>query len=122
MDYPISEHFSKKTLLQFQLTLLHFEFFVSNYSTFVFSSWQLVFYVKQNRVLQNWSYHLLLNLLVPNKVVGSKEAEEAEEEAEQNLDVAFRLLIDTQGWGGVVWKVVQGVTQVGVAIGDSPRG
>ena len=44
-------------------------------------------------------------------VIGSKEAEEAE----QNLEIAFRLLIDTQGWGEVVWKVVQGVTQVGVA-------
>ena len=45
--------------------------------------------------------------------LGSKEAEE---EAEQNLEIAFRLLIDTQGWGGVVWKVVQGVTQVGVSL------
>ena len=43
-------------------------------------------------------------------VLGSKE-----EEAEQNLEIAFRLLIDTQGWDEVVWKVVQGVTQVGVA-------
>ena len=42
-------------------------------------------------------------------------SKEAEEEAEQNLEIAFRLLIDTQGWGGIVWKVVQGVTQVGVA-------
>ena len=48
-------------------------------------------------------------------VLGSK-AEEAEAvEAEQNLEIAFRLLIDTQEWGGVVWKVVQGVTQIGVA-------
>ena len=46
-------------------------------------------------------------------VLGSKEEEEAE--AGQNLEIAFRLLIDTQGWGKVVWKVVQGVTQVGVA-------
>ena len=31
------------------------------------------------------------------------EAEEAEEaEAEQNLEIAFRLMIDTQGWDGVV--------------------
>ena len=35
-------------------------------------------------------------------VLGSKEAEE--EEAEQNLEIAFRLLIDTQGWVEVVWK------------------
>ena len=42
-------------------------------------------------------------------VLGSKEAEEVE--AEQNLEIAFRLLIVTQGWG----EVVQGVTQVGVA-------
>ena len=55
-------------------------------------------------------------------VLGSKEAEEAEKEAEQNLDIAFKLLIDTQGWGGVVWKVVQGVAKLGVAIGDSPGG
>ena len=46
-------------------------------------------------------------------VLGSKA--EAEEEAEQNLKIAFRLLIDSQEWGGIVWKVVQGVTQVGVA-------
>ena len=45
-------------------------------------------------------------------VLGSKEAEEVE--VEQNLEIAFRLLIDSQGWGGIVWKVVQGVTQVGV--------
>ena len=39
-------------------------------------------------------------------VLGSKEAEEeeaeeeeAEEEVEQNLEIAFRLLIDTQGGG-----------------------
>ena len=53
-------------------------------------------------------------------VIGSKEAEEeeeaeAEEEAEQNHEIVFRLLIDTQGWGEMIWKVVQGVTQVGVA-------
>ena len=42
-------------------------------------------------------------------VLGSKEAEEAE--AEQNLKIAFRLLIDTQGWNGIVWKVVEGVTE-----------
>ena len=49
--------------------------------------------------------------------LGSKEAEEAgaEAEAEQNLEIALRLLIDTQGWGEVVWKVVQGVTQERVA-------
>ena len=46
-------------------------------------------------------------------VLGSKEAEE--EEAEKNLEIDFRLLIDTKGWSGVVWKVVQGVTQMGVA-------
>ena len=46
-------------------------------------------------------------------MLGSKKAEEAE--AEQNLEIAFRLLIDTQGWVGVVLKVVQRVTQVGVA-------
>ena len=45
-------------------------------------------------------------------VLGSKEAEE---EAELNLEIAFRLLIDTHGWGEVVWKVVEGVTQMGVA-------
>ena len=51
-------------------------------------------------------------------VLGSKEAEEeADEEAEQNLEIAFRLLIDIQESGEVVWKVVQGVTQVGVALG-----
>ena len=48
-------------------------------------------------------------------VLGSKEVEAEEEEAEQNLEIAFRLLINTQGWDGVVWKVVQVVTQVGVA-------
>ena len=49
-------------------------------------------------------------------VLGSKEAEEEEEEAEQNLEIAFRLLIDTQGWSGVVLKVFQeGVAQVRVA-------
>ena len=53
-------------------------------------------------------------------VLGSKEAEEAE--AEKYLEIAFKLLIETQGWVGVVWKVVQGVTQVklahwGVALG-----
>ena len=48
-------------------------------------------------------------------VLGSKEADEEAEEEEQNLEIAFRLLIDTQGWGEVVWKVVQGVTQVGAA-------
>ena len=47
-------------------------------------------------------------------VLGSKEAKEAEEETEQNLEIAFRLLIDTKRWGRVVWKVVQGVTQVRV--------
>ena len=33
-------------------------------------------------------------------VLGSKEAEEAEGDAEgeQNLEIAFRLLIDTEGW------------------------
>ena len=36
-------------------------------------------------------------------VLGSKEAEEAE----QNLKIAFRLLIDTQEWGDVVWKVAR---------------
>ena len=47
-------------------------------------------------------------------VLGSKEAEEAEEtEAKQNLEIAFGLLIDTQGLGGVVLKVFQGVTLVG---------
>ena len=45
-------------------------------------------------------------------VLGSKEAEE---EAEQNLEIAFRLLIDTQGWGKVVWRVIKGVTQVGIS-------
>ena len=40
---------------------------------------------------------------------------EAEEEAEQNLEMAFRLLIETHEWGGKVLKVVQGVTQLGVA-------
>ena len=44
-------------------------------------------------------------------VIGSKEAEEAE----QNLEIAFRLLIETQRWGGVVLKVIQGVTKVGLA-------
>ena len=48
-------------------------------------------------------------------VLGSKEAEEAEEEAEQNLEIAFRLLIDIRELGGVVLKVFQGVAQVGVA-------
>ena len=48
-----------------------------------------------------------------SRVLGSKEAEA--EQAEQNLKIAFRLLIDTQGLGKVIWKVVQGVTQVGVA-------
>ena len=48
-------------------------------------------------------------------VLGSKEAEEAEEEAEQNPEIAFRLLIDIQGWGKVVRKVVQAVTKVRVA-------
>ena len=33
-------------------------------------------------------------------VLGSKEAEEVE--AEQNLEIVFRLLIDTQRWDGVV--------------------
>ena len=47
-------------------------------------------------------------------VLGSKEAEEEAEQAEKNLEIALRLIIDTQGWGGIVWKVVQGVTQVGV--------
>ena len=46
-------------------------------------------------------------------LLSSKEAEE--EDAEQNIEIAFRLLIDTQGWERIVWKVVQGVTQVGVA-------
>ena len=46
-------------------------------------------------------------------VLGSKEAEA--EEAEKNLEIAFRLLIDIHGWGKVVSKVFQGVTQVGVA-------
>ena len=45
-------------------------------------------------------------------VVGSKAEEEAEDE--QNLEIAFRLLIDTEEWVWLVWKVVQGVTQVGV--------
>ena len=44
--------------------------------------------------------------------IGSKEAEE---EAEQKLEIAIRILIDTQGWGGIVWKVAQGVNQVGDA-------
>ena len=42
-------------------------------------------------------------------VLGSKA------EAEQNLEIAFRLLTDTQGGGGVAWRVVKVVTQVGVA-------
>ena len=47
-------------------------------------------------------------------VLVSKEAEEEEaEKAEQNLEIAFKLLIDTQGWGWVVWKAVQGVTLSG---------
>ena len=45
--------------------------------------------------------------------LGSEEAEV--KEAEQNLEIAFILLIDTKEWSGVVWKVVQGITQVGVA-------
>ena len=52
-------------------------------------------------------------------VLGSKEAEE---EAEQNLEIALSLLIDTQGWDVIVWKVVQGVTQVGVAKVGVPHG
>ena len=36
-------------------------------------------------------------------VVGSKAKEEAE--AEQNLEIAFRLLIDTDGW---VWGSLEG--------------
>ena len=55
--------------------------------------------------------------------LGSKEAEEEEAEgkAEHNLEIAFRLLIDTQGGGGVAWKVVLVVTQVGVPIRGSSR-
>ena len=48
-------------------------------------------------------------------VLGSKEAEE--EEAEQNLEIALRLLNHTQGWDEVVWKLVQGVVKRGVALG-----
>ena len=53
-------------------------------------------------------------------LLGSQDAEEAEEEteggeAEQKLEIAFRLLIDTQGWGGVVLKVLQGVAEVEIA-------
>ena len=51
-------------------------------------------------------------------VLDSKEA--AEEEAEQNLKIVFKFLIDTLGWGGVVLKVVQGVTQVRVAHWGEP--
>ena len=49
-------------------------------------------------------------------VLVSKEVEE-EKEAEQNLEIAFRLLIDTQGWDWIVLKVVLGVTHVGVPLG-----
>ena len=43
-------------------------------------------------------------------VLGSKEGKEEEaEQAEQNFEITVRLLIDTQGWVGVVLKVVQGV-------------
>ena len=47
-------------------------------------------------------------------VLDSKEAEEEKEEAEQNLEIACKLLIDNWGWGGVVLKVFKGIAQVEV--------
>ena len=65
------------------------------------------------KMLMVWNSSAFLTRPSRVLVLGSKEAEEVE--AEQNLEIVFRLLIDFQGWGEVVWKVVQGVTQVGVA-------
>ena len=54
-------------------------------------------------------------------VLGSKA--EAEEEAEQNLEIAFRLLIDTEGW---VWGSLEGSPggnpSWGSPLGGSPMG
>ena len=54
---------------------------------------------------------------MPSRVLllGSKEAEEAEEEAKQNLEIAFRLLIDTDGWVLGSLEGSPGVTHVGVS-------
>ena len=48
-----------------------------------------------------------------SNTTGSNKAEESE--SEQNLQIAFRWMIDIQGLGGVVFKVVQGITQVEIA-------
>ena len=56
------------------------------------------------QVIFKRSLALQSHVIVLGSMEAAAEGEEIveEEEAEQNLEIAFRLLIDTQGWGGVV--------------------